>query len=1098
MEFELPHLEDIYDFDERELLRVKEGVARMLETPSSLTEKVLYKAKRILELIDVELDERISVNQIAIFCARELTSELYSEISDQQSVVASEAPSTADEDTVWSQRRNISKKEYTQFVRKTLANTQESRGVMVGASSVKPSTNLRTSTKKIEERSDAKASVLRKPLHINHRKERRQSAPHTDEKPKAMPKQTTSAPRQPAKRKTIICFDKPVIATPKSQSNSAKPKVQNLPRHPPNVSVKSSEIERSETNVQTPSHLSSQNLQELDTSQLAFEIKATEPDLDPTPYTPLARSFTSGTPANVYNTHMDLGVIQPPDYTIIQSGADPADCTETSQDLCEPHVKTSLDPKLHPELLDKDEAPIKEEGLTSKLTIFKESLRIEEPDYDSFVSQIDVAPASNFSADSYSAPLPATPSLITHAANVTQIEINHAKSAISQEDSESDYEDYPNKPSEVIVLGQATDVEILPPMVSTTHQPTRRSDLLKQMEGIPTIRPQQAIQSSASIPKQPNKQSSSLSAKLPSNITEPSRKEKSMSRPVIVHTTLTKALEAMPKEQFTQPKQPLPQKPPQAVLSRQPSSMSRSISSSSIKRPPGPPPSKPVLPPANIVDYSGSITHIGQIFAGFGHSKDFDLLIAMRDAILVFKDFDSMLSLPEIEFQRKFKLSLAPLEISPLDLIRNRPDIEEMHELTDKEMYYRVVRARPEVYDIVSRSFAKLKGWSELPHGMNLRASWNVMWTWSKPRIDLSKLCIWQAVNHFPESKNFSRKDLLKSNIERIQKLSHKCQIVWNITPVTYCLPKESMQFLDHFAKLRDAPLNLWIMKPVGKSRGRGITVVSDITQVTYGEPMVIQQYISRPLLLGGFKFDMRIYVLITSFNPLEVFLYRQGFARLSTVPYSLNPDKLKNRFIHLTNYSVQKSNAYAQGDPSDLMYGGSKICLKALRERLSKIGISFDDIWDQVKEIVLKSLIACASEIPSYKCCFDLVGYDIIIDQDLRAWLLEVNSSPSLARDHFIDDLIKQQLIDDTLDIVNPTFFNKTHLIKVLQRRLAELQRGVNNNSQAVLNADLTSILDGKQRRSYGEYPTRLGNYERIAPSELLDRLSRMTHRSK
>lgn len=57
-------------------------------------------------------------------------------------------------------------------------------------------------------------------------------------------------------------------------------------------------------------------------------------------------------------------------------------------------------------------------------------------------------------------------------------------------------------------------------------------------------------------------------------------------------------------------------------------------------------------------------------------------------------------------------------------------------------MYYRVVRARAEVYDIVSRTFSKKRDWTELPHGMNLRSSWNIMWTWSKPRLDLSKLLV--------------------------------------------------------------------------------------------------------------------------------------------------------------------------------------------------------------------------------------------------------------------------------------------------------------------------------------------------------------------
>lgn len=88
---------------------------------------------------------------------------------------------------------------------------------------------------------------------------------------------------------------------------------------------------------------------------------------------------------------------------------------------------------------------------------------------------------------------------------------------------------------------------------------------------------------------------------------------------------------------------------------------------------------------------------------------------------------------------------------------------------------------------------------------------------------------------------------------------------------------------------------NIWIMKPTGKSRGRGITVLNDISDVMYAEPVVLQKYLKNPLLLKGHKFDMRIYVLVTSFNPLEVFLYKEGFARLTTQPFTLDINDLKN-----------------------------------------------------------------------------------------------------------------------------------------------------------------------------------------------------------
>ena len=73
----------------------------------------------------------------------------------------------------------------------------------------------------------------------------------------------------------------------------------------------------------------------------------------------------------------------------------------------------------------------------------------------------------------------------------------------------------------------------------------------------------------------------------------------------------------------------------------------------------------------------------------------------------------------------------------------------------------------------------------------------------------------------------------------------------------------------------------------------------------------------------------MRIYVLVTSVNPLEVFLYKEGFGRFSTMPFSLDPSDKGNKYIHLTNVSIQKYNINnCDREASDLIYGGSKISL--------------------------------------------------------------------------------------------------------------------------------------------------------------------------
>lgn len=141
--------------------------------------------------------------------------------------------------------------------------------------------------------------------------------------------------------------------------------------------------------------------------------------------------------------------------------------------------------------------------------------------------------------------------------------------------------------------------------------------------------------------------------------------------------------------------------------------------------------------------------------------------------------------------------------------------------------------------------------------------------------------------------------------------MSPKANAVFNIMPLTFILPKEYVGFLESFSELEDLEglMNYWIMKPAAMSRGRGIEVINNISSVIYGEPMVMQRYLKNPLLLNGYKFDMRIYVLVTSVNPLEMFIYNEGFGRFSTVPYNLDPNDKANKYIHLTNVSINKHN---------------------------------------------------------------------------------------------------------------------------------------------------------------------------------------------
>ncbi len=128
-----------------------------------------------------------------------------------------------------------------------------------------------------------------------------------------------------------------------------------------------------------------------------------------------------------------------------------------------------------------------------------------------------------------------------------------------------------------------------------------------------------------------------------------------------------------------------------------------------------------------------------------------------------------------------------------------------------------------------------------------------------------------------------------------MRKMGSKVRSLYDFLPMTFILPQQYMKFMEMFTKYYEleGDKNIWIMKPSAKSRGRGIQLVNQISQVAYQASVVLQRYIKNPLLIRGYKFDLRIYVLLTSIKPLEIYLYKEGFARFSTETFSLNVNQL-------------------------------------------------------------------------------------------------------------------------------------------------------------------------------------------------------------
>lgn len=184
----------------------------------------------------------------------------------------------------------------------------------------------------------------------------------------------------------------------------------------------------------------------------------------------------------------------------------------------------------------------------------------------------------------------------------------------------------------------------------------------------------------------------------------------------------------------------------------------------------------------------------------------------------------------------------------------------------------------------------------------------------------------------------------------------------------------------------------------------------------------VAQQYITNPLLLQGRKFHLRLWLLVTSHQPLRAYLHNQGLVLFSSEPY----DTKRPLEGHGVRPSVSHVTNYARNEDSWVWD------LPRLQQQLGDA--AWERLWEQMR--VASALTAAAvlgplraahrwlqPSVSNYG--FQMMGLDYLIDESLHPWLLEVNSAPSIMAVHSDADTCelikstKQAMLGDMLAMV-------------------------------------------------------------------------------
>lgn len=281
---------------------------------------------------------------------------------------------------------------------------------------------------------------------------------------------------------------------------------------------------------------------------------------------------------------------------------------------------------------------------------------------------------------------------------------------------------------------------------------------------------------------------------------------------------------------------------------------------------------------------------------------------------------------------------------------------------------------------------------------------------------------------------------------------------------------------------------NLWIVKPASNARGNGIYLTKNLGKILpkknqrgkNGQDNLVMKYIENPMLLpivnpkqnrlDYHKFDLRFWVLISSINPLRIYIFDKFYCRLCSVPY--DPENL-SPLSNLTNYSVNKQEFKAGGGSEEIE---SALSCEYLKNYIKdKKNIDWDDeIQPVIEKIVISTLKACKGKIQHRERSFEIFGFDILLDENFKPWLLEVNLSPACAkRTHFLKEMLQ----------------NMTEgLFEILRRKELEEINKIKKNKKLQENLKL-------KKKKIEE---KLDDFDSIAEKKEIQRISKLKNENK
>ncbi|XP_046967768.1 probable tubulin polyglutamylase ttll-15 [Vanessa cardui] len=289
------------------------------------------------------------------------------------------------------------------------------------------------------------------------------------------------------------------------------------------------------------------------------------------------------------------------------------------------------------------------------------------------------------------------------------------------------------------------------------------------------------------------------------------------------------------------------------------------------------------------------------------------------------------------------------------------------------------------------------------------KTPWTLLWSHDYPfRVlypNLHRLKTNQKVNHFPGTGFITNKvDLATSPSKFI--------------PKAFKIPKNTKEFLRYASENRNAVF----LEKHNQHRGVYLKNVTAI-DLSSGESFV-QEYVQKPFLVDGHKFDIGVYVVLTSVDPLRVYWYKGDvlFRYCPAKYYPFDPKNLDKYVIgddYLPTWEVP-----SLAHPYTALGFSMK---EAFDHYATSKGKNVTRMWEEVQEAItevfLKKehyIIEALKNYPSKENFFEMMRFDLVLDEDFKVYLLEANMSPNLSSAHYPpNQLLYEQVLYNLFNLV-------------------------------------------------------------------------------